>query len=486
MAANHFDVLIIGAGLSGINAAVQLERQCPGKRYAILEARAGLGGTWDLFRYPGIRSDSDVHTMGYRFNPFHTGKLLASGSTLLNYLKKTAAEQGVDQHIRYRHKVKKVSWSTEKKTWKVYINQDNNDVTEEFTCNFLWLCAGYYSYEQGYTPEFAGRADFTGPVIHPQEWTEEIEFRGKTVVVIGSGATAVTMVPAMAEQAKNVIMLQRSPSYFFSFPEKDWLGNTLQKIFPGRLAYGMARRAHMVFQQAVYRAARRFPKLTKRWLIRRVRKQLGTDYDVTTHFTPAYEPWEQRVCIIPANDFFKQINAGKVDVVTDHIERFTSSGILLKSGRQLAADMIVTATGFELNILSDIDFVVDDKPVNFADTWTYKGLMVSDLPNMVNTFGYINATWTLRSELTADYVCRLINFMDQAGVHQVTPRLRDTDQDMQPRPFLTGYSSGYMQRSLHRFPKQGDREPWLNPQIYRRDKKMILKQKFSDGVLEFE
>ncbi len=486
MAVQHVDVLIVGAGLSGIGAAVHLQKNCPGKSYLILEGRPSIGGTWDLFRYPGIRSDSDMHTLGYSFQPWREAKAIADGPSILNYVKQTAAQYGVDHHIRYRHRATKAIWSSADATWTVEALRTDTGETVRFTCNFLEMCAGYYSYRQGHTPDFEGMERFRGTIVHPQQWPEDLDYRGKKVVVIGSGATAMTLVPAMAKDVGHIVMLQRSPTYVVSRPDRDMIANALRKVLPETWAYAITRWKNVALQQFLYRRTRTAPAKVKQKLLDMVRKELGPDYDVETHFTPRYNPWDQRLCLVPNSDLFVAIRSGKASVVTDRIERFTETGIALASGRHLDADIIVTATGLNLVVLGEMRFVVDGAAVDFAQTWTYKGMMYSDVPNLVCTFGYINASWTLRADLTAEYVCRLLNHMDAHGARRVTPRLRDIDRDMPPRPWIDHFSSGYMQRMMHRFPKQGDHEPWINPQDYTRDKKMIRFGSLEDGALIFD
>jgi monooxygenase len=485
MAMEHFDVLIIGAGLSGIGTAVHLQRSCPGKRYAILEARPSIGGTWDLFRYPGIRSDSDMHTLGYAFKPWRDAKAIADGPAILRYVKETAAEYGVDRHIRCGHRAARASWSSEDAAWTVEAERADTGETVRLTANFVIGCSGYYSYRHGYAPEFEDQERFAGTIVHPQQWPEDLDYRGKKVVVIGSGATAMTLVPAMAKDAAHIAMLQRSPTWVVSLPDTDRIANALRRVLPARWAYAITRWKNVTLQQFLYRRTRTNPAQVAQKLLDRVRKELGPAYDVETHFTPRYNPWDQRMCLVPNSDLFEAIRSGKAEVVTDRIARFTETGIALQSGKQLDADIIVTATGLNLVVLGEMNFTVDGAPVDFAKTWTYKGMMYSDVPNLITTFGYINASWTLRADLTAEYACRLLAHMDARGARQVTPRLRDADRDMPPRPWIGDFSSGYMQRVMHRFPKQGDREPWLNPQNYTRDKKMIRTAPLDDGALVF-
>jgi cation diffusion facilitator CzcD-associated flavoprotein CzcO len=485
VATERFDVLIVGAGLSGIGAAVHLQQRCPGKSYVILEGRASLGGTWDLFRYPGIRSDSDMHTLGYEFKPWREAKAIADGASILRYVMETAAEHGVDTHIRYRHRATRADWSSEAAVWTVEALREDSGETVRFACNFLLMCAGYYSYRHGHRPAFDGIERYRGTLVHPQHWPQGLDYRGKRVVVIGSGATAMTLVPAMAHDAAHIVMLQRSPSYVVSLPARDPLANVLRALLPERWAYAITRRKNVALQVFFYRRTRTHPAQVRRFLLGRVRQALGPDYDVTTHFTPSYGPWDQRVCIVPDGDLFAAIRSGKASVVTDHIESFTERGIRLRSGEELAADIVVTATGLELVILGEMRLSVDGSPVDIAQTWTYKALMYSGVPNLVTTFGYINASWTLRADLTAEFACRLIEHLDRTGARQVTPRLRAAERDMPARPWIAAFTSGYVQRGMHLFPKQGDREPWTNPQDYGYERKALRASELEDGALVF-
>ena len=424
MATEHFDVLIVGAGLSGVGAGVHLHEKCPKKTFAILEGRPVMGGTWDLFRYPGVRSDSDMHTLGYNFKPWREAKSIADGPSILNYVHETAAEYGVDQKIRYNHQVKSADWDSATSTWTVTAERQDTSGTVSFTCNFLFMCAGYYSYRAGFIPDFPGIETFKGTIVHPQKWPEEIDYAGKSVVVVGSGATAMTLVPAMAQTAGHITMLQRSPTYVVSRPDQDALANRLRKFLPERLAYGITRWKNVTLQAMMYRKTRTDPEKVKSLILAGVRKELGPDFDVETHFTPRYNPWDQRLCLVPNSDLFAAIRSGKASVVTDHIDTFTQDGVRLKSGQELKADIIVTATGLNMAAMGEATFSVDGAPVDFGQTWTYKGMMFSGVPNLVNTFGYINASWTLRADLTCEYVCRLVGHLDKVGATQVTPRLR--------------------------------------------------------------
>jgi monooxygenase len=485
MALEHFDVLIVGAGLSGVGAAVHLHVRCEAKRYAILETRASMGGTWDLFRYPGVRSDSDMHTLGYSFKPWTQAKAIADGPSILDYVKATAAEYGVDEHIRYDHRVVAAAWSSADALWTVEAQRDSGERVK-FTCNFLYMCAGYYSSAEGHTPEFAGLDAFKGRIVHPQAWPADLDYAGKRVVVIGSGATAMTLVPAMARGAAHITMLQRAPTYVVSRPEEDAVANVLRRFLPAKWAYALTRWKNVALQQMIYRRTRSQPEKIKAMILAGVRKELGPDYDVETHFTPRYNPWDQRLCLAPNADLFAAIRSGKASVVTDHIDAFTETGIRLTSGETLEADVIITATGLNLVVLGEMAVSLDGAPLNVAKTWTYKGMMYSGVPNLVTTFGYVNASWTLRADLTAEYVCRVLHHMDDTGARQVTPRLRKADMPMPQRPFIDGFSAGYMQRTMDRMPRQGDHAPWINPQDYSRDKVMIRTGELEDGALVFD
>lgn len=485
MTVERVDVVVVGAGLSGIGAGYHLQTMSPDRSYVILEGRDGLGGTWDLFKYPGVRSDSDMHTLGFSFKPWTEAKSIADGPSILKYLKETVAQFGIDQHIRYGQLVTRAEWSSDDATWTVTSTDKHTGAIKTLECSFLFMCSGYYSYKKGHTPEFVGRERFTGTIVHPQEWPLNLDYAGKRVVVIGSGATAVTIVPSMAEKAAHVTMLQRSPTYMVSRPDHDALANRMRKVLPEKIAYNITRFKNTWRQQLVYNKTRTDPDKVKNLLLGGIKMELGADYDIAKHFTPNYNPWDQRLCLVPNGDFFKAMREGKASVVTDHIASFTETGIQLASGEHLAADVIVTATGLELVTLGEMDFMVDGKQVDFSQTWTYKGFAYSDIPNMASTFGYINASWTLRSDLTAEYVCRLLNHMRKKGVAQCTPRLREQDRNMKQRPWIDGFSSGYMQRMMHRMPRQGDHEPWINPQNYRRDKKMFKHSPIDDGVMQF-
>lgn len=485
MPVEHFDVLIIGAGLSGIDAAWHLQKHSPKRTYTILENREQIGGTWDLFRYPGIRSDSDMLTMGYRFRPWTHQSAISPGDAIRDYITGTAKDAGIDRHIRFRHKVVAAAWDSAAARWTVEaLRRDatGREETVRLSANFVFSCAGYYKYAEGYTPEFAGRERFKGAIIHPQHWPQDLDYAGKRVVVIGSGATAVTLVPSMAKTAAHVTMLQRSPTYIVSRPEKDAAANFLRKILPAHWAYSIPRWRNILLQRYFFTRARKRPERVKETILEGVRKELGPDYDVATHFTPKYNPWDQRLCLVPDADLFQAIRDDRASVVTDHIETFTETGIKLKSGKELAADIIVTATGLQLEILGGMKVSVDGRAVDFGKTFTYKGLMFSDVPNLASVFGYTNASWTLRADLICEYVCRLLNYMDAKGATIAVPRLREAG--MKESPWLD-FSSGYITRSVAHLPKQGPNPPWRQSQNYLADIKDMRRAPIDDGVLEF-
>jgi cation diffusion facilitator CzcD-associated flavoprotein CzcO len=484
VAGEHFDVLIVGAGLSGIGATHHLQRNCPGKSFAILEGRGAIGGTWDLFRYPGIRSDSDMYTMGYSFRPWTDAKAIADGPSILNYIRDTAKEADIDRHIRFHHWVKRASWSSKSATWTVETQSPGGAAAEEtvtFACNFLFMCSGYYRYAAGYMPEFAGAESFKGCIVHPQHWPEDLDYANKRVVVIGSGATAVTLVPSMAKTAAHVTMLQRSPTYIVSRPEGDAVADWLRGHLPAKIAYGLTRWKNVLLGMYFFRLCRRKPDQVKDFILKAVRQELGPDYDIATHFTPRYKPWDQRMCLVPDSDLFGAIRSGYASIVTDMIDRFTDTGLKLNSGRELEADVIVTATGLVMELLGGMEVEVDGRQINLADTLNYKGMMFSDVPNLASAFGYTNASWTLKCDLTCGYVCRLLNYMDAKGYRQCTPRNRGATA---AEPFLD-FSSGYVQRALSRLPKQGAKAPWKLYQNYALD---IMSLKFGglrDNAMEF-
>lgn len=480
---NHQDVIIVGAGLSGIGAAYYLQSRCPGKSYTILEGRESIGGTWDLFRYPGIRSDSDMHTLGYDFKPWREAKAIADGPSIRKYVNETADDNAIREHVRFQHRVISAAWSSDDATWSVTAEKGEGERVQ-LSCNFLYLCSGYYNYDEPFDPEIKGMDDFQGTIAHPQFWPEDLDYQGKKVVVIGSGATAMTIVPAMATRGATVTMLQRSPTYVASRPDQDKIANTLRKFLPEKWAYAITRFKNVRMGDWLYRQTRNNPEKVKARLLGMVRDALGQEY-VDEHFTPDYNPWDQRLCLIPNDDLYEAIKSGSASVVTDTIETVTADGIRLNSGETLEADIIVTATGLKLSVLSDIAFTVDGKDIHWPETIAYKGMMYADIPNMVQTFGYINASWTLRADLTAAYVCRLLNRMDELGMCQATPRLRDEDADMELKPWIDDFSAGYMQRLMHLFPKQGSKDPWRNTQNYLLDKKLIPNAPLEDGAMTF-
>jgi monooxygenase len=480
MATEHFDVVIVGAGLSGIGAGYHLKTACPDRSYVILEGRDAIGGTWDLFRYPGIRSDSDMYTLGYAFKPWTEAKAIADGPSILKYVRETAAENGIDAKIRYGHLVKRASWSTEDACWTV--DAEVAGAVKRFTCNFLFLCGGYYSYEGGYTPEWPGVERFQGDIVHPQKWPEDLDYSGKKVVVIGSGATAVTLVPEMAKTAGHVTMLQRSPTYVVSRPAEDAMANWLRARLPGKLAYDIVRWRNVLGGMWFFNLARKKPAKVKAAILKMVREELGPDYDVETHFTPSYNPWDQRLCLVPDSDMFRQIKAGRASVVTDHIETFTEKGLKLKSGQELEADVIVTATGLVLEVWNGIEVSVDGRRVEASRTLAYKGMMYEGVPNLASAFGYTNASWTLKCDLTCEYVCRLLNHMRRTGLRQATPVNDDPTVTFEP---WLDFSSGYVQRAMAKFPKQGNKVPWRLNQNYALDLMSLRYARLDDGVLRF-
>jgi monooxygenase len=479
----HLDVLIVGAGLSGIGAAHHLEERLPGRSYAILEARGAIGGTWDLFRYPGIRSDSDMHTLGYRFRPWTEEKAIADGPAILEYVRRTARERGIDRRVRFGHRVLSAAWSSEDSRWTVEAERTGTGERVTLTCGFLWACSGYYRYDRGYTPDFPGVERFAGPVVHPQHWPEDLDYEGKRVVVIGSGATAVTLVPAMAGKAAQVTMLQRSPTYIASLPAEDPIARGLRRLrfLPRRAVYALVRWKNILIQAGIYQLSRRRPELVKRMIRRGVESALPPGYDVDTHFTPSYNPWDQRMCLVPDGDLFRAISRGEAAVVTDRIETFTERGLKLESGAELDADVVVTATGLDLLFLGGIELSVDGEPVDVPRTMAYKGMMLGGVPNLAFTVGYTNASWTLKADLVAEYVCRLLAHMEAGGWSKCVPEL---DPAVAEAPLLD-FNSGYVLRALDRFPRQGAREPWKLRQNYVLDIRTIRRGAIDDGTLRF-
>jgi monooxygenase len=475
------DVLVVGAGISGIGAGYHLQTYCPGKSYLILEGRDDLGGTWDLFRYPGIRSDSDMHTLGYSFRPWKEAKAIADGPSIKKYLRETARDYGIDKHIRYQHRVIRASWESETARWTVEAERGPERTPVTFSANFLFMCSGYYNYAEGYTPDFVGREDFKGQIVHPQHWPEQLDYAGKRVIVIGSGATAVTLVPSMAEAAAHVTMLQRTPTYMVSRPGQDKIANALRKVLPSRVAYGLTRWKNVLFGMYFYNKTRTNPEGVNKFVLDKVQKLLPPDYDMA-HFTPNYNVWDQRLCLVPDDDLFEAIKAKKADVVTGHIDRFTETGIRLKDGRELPADIIVTATGLKLQLLSGVEYVVDGERFEPRQSMTYKAMMFEGVPNLATSFGYTNASWTLKADLTCMYVCRLLNHMDRTGTQIATPVL--DDPEVTPEPWLS-FTSGYVQRALDNLPKQGSKRPWRVHQNYAKDLMDLKFGKVDDGAMRF-
>ena len=479
----HWDVVVIGAGISGISAAWHLQTMCPDRDFTILDGRADLGGTWDLFRYPGIRSDSDMHTLGFKFKPWVADKAIADGPAIMDYLNETVDEFDIRRRIQFNHQVHGASWSSDAERWTLSITADGADKT--ITAGFVLMCTGYYSYKGGYRPDFPGEGAFAGPIIHPQEWPDDLDYAGKRVVVIGSGATAVTLVPAMADSgAGHVTMLQRSPTWMVAAPAKDPIANFLRKVLPDDLAYRLTRAKNVSLTDKVYKRSRTDPEKVAKGLRKRLGKHL-TEEQIDEFFTPRYNPWDQRLCLVPDADLFEAMKAGKAEIVNGVIDCFTESGIRLESGEHLDADIIVTATGLNLVTIGEMDFDIDGEKVDFSERWSYKGFSYSDLPNLVSTFGYINASWTLRADLVSEYACRILNHMAEAGATTATPMLRPSDADMPRRPWVDDFSAGYMARMMPLLPKQGDREPWINTQDYKADRALIGDAPVDDGVMTF-
>jgi cation diffusion facilitator CzcD-associated flavoprotein CzcO len=476
----EFDVLVVGAGLSGVGAGYYLKRDCPDQSFVILENRDAIGGTWDLFRYPGIRSDSDMYTLGYAFKPWKEEKAIADGPSIRKYVNETADEYGIREHIRFKHKVLRAAWSSDTARWTVEAEHDGKPV--RFVCRFLLSCAGYYNYDKGYLPAFKGADQYKGTLIHPQHWPENLDYSGKRVVVIGSGATAVTLVPAMTDKAAHVTMLQRSPTYMVSLPAEDTLANWMRRRLPESLAYDITRLRKVLFQQVFFRLARNRPEKTKERLLGLIREQLGPDYDMETHFTPRYNPWEQRLCLVPDNDMFLAIRAGKASVVTDTIDTFTEKGIKLASGKELDADIIIAATGLNLQMWGGAELTVDGAKIETGKLYAYKGAMYSGVPNFASVFGYTNASWTLRADLICQYVCRVINYLVDYKLDSATPQLGPEHED---KPFVD-FSSGYFQRARDILPKQTTMAPWKQNQSYAHDLMDLRFGALEDGVLIFQ
>ena len=475
------DVVIVGAGLSGVGAAHYLQDRCPWASYTILEGRGAIGGTWDLFRYPGVRSDSDMFTLGYSFRPWESDRALAGGGSIRDYISDTARQEGIDRRIRYHHRVVRAEWSSADACWTLAMERTDTGETRDMRCRFLFSCTGYYRYDRGYLPDFPGMDRFEGTLVHPQFWPEDLDYSGKRVVVIGSGATAVTLVPSLTDRAAHVTMLQRSPSYIASLPGSNPLAGQLRRRLPRRWADRAIRWLNVLGMQFLYQLSRRRPAVVKRMLRKGIERELGTGFDIDTHFKPSYEPWDQRMCFVPDADLFRAIRRGDASVVTDRIREFTPRGVLLESGRELEADIVVTATGLELLFMGGIELLVDGEKVNPSDKVVYKGMMLEGVPNLALAVGYTNASWTLKAELTCQYVCRLLQHLRRTGMRQCTPVNRDTPVSDQP---LLGLASGYIQRSVHLFPKQGARFPWQVYQSYLRDYR-ALRANVDDGVMVF-
>jgi cation diffusion facilitator CzcD-associated flavoprotein CzcO len=479
---DHVDVLILGAGLSGIGAACHLQRRCPGKTYAILEARDAIGGTWDLFRYPGVRSDSDMHTLGYSFRPWKAAKAIADGPSILRYITETADQFGVTEQVRLGHRVLSADWSSAQMRWRVSAQRTDTGELVQLTAGFLLACTGYYRYDRGYAPQLEGAHRFQGPIVHPQQWPQDIDFAGKRVVVIGSGATAVTLVPAMARTAGHVTMLQRSPSYMVTLPERDEVAVALRRLLPAMAAHHAVRIKNIALLTLTYQLSRHLPRLSKALIRRDVQRQLPDGFDVDTHFKPPYEPWDQRLCVCPDGDLFRALSDGRASIVTGQIETLTERGIVIEGGTELEADLLVTATGLDLVALGGVDLAVDGVPLDVPSQTIYKGTMLSGVPNAAMTFGYTNASWTLKCDLICEYVCRLLRHMDEHGYRQVVA-LQD-DPSLTFAPFFN-LTSGYVLRSAERFPRQGSRRPWRMYQNYAFDVMALRFGELEDGVLRF-
>ncbi|WP_433341493.1 flavin-containing monooxygenase [Micromonospora sp. CA-111912] len=481
MASDHVDVLIVGAGLSGVGAACHLRRNRPDSTYGVLEARGAIGGTWDLFRYPGIRSDSDMFTLGYSFKPWTNPLAIADGDSIRDYVRETAREYGVDEHIRFHHRVLAADWDSASARWTVRAHRDDTGEDVTLTCAFLFTCSGYYRYDTGYTPDLPGVRAYTGRLVHPQHWPADLDHTGKRVVVIGSGATAVTLVPALAERAAHVTMLQRSPTYVIALPSRDALADALRRFLPAKAAYPVVRWKNVLFGTATFQLSRRAPKLVKRFLRRAARGRLPAGYDVDRHFSPRYDPWDQRLCVVPDGDLFTTLGQGRASVVTDRIETFTATGLRLASGAELTADVVVTATGLNLLVLGGMTITVDGERVDLARTVAYKGMMLSGVPNFALTIGYTNASWTLKADLVATYVCRLLTHLDATGQQVVTP-LAPASGDLEP---LIDLKSGYVLRSADVLPKQGAATPWRLHQNYARDVLLMRHGRLTDSGVRF-
>ena len=476
----HKDIIVVGAGISGIAAGYNLQKSCPNKSFAILEGRSSLGGTWDLFKYPGVRSDSDMHTLGFRFKPWIHKKSIADGPSILEYLNETVDEYNLREKISFNQKVISSNWSSDKSVWELKVLSNGDEIS--MTCNFLFLCGGYYSYDKPFMPKFPNQEEFQGKLIHPQFWDESLDYTNKKVIVIGSGATAITLVPAIAKKAEHVTMLQRSPSYVISGPGEDSWSHSLNKILPVRLSYFLIRWKNILRTSLGFYLSRKYPNWIKKRIIDLVRDELGQDYDVEKHFTPRYNPWDQRMCLVPDSDLFASIRDEKASVVTDLIKSFNKDGILVESGEQINADIIISATCIEINMLNDINVSVDDEKVVPNAKLAYKGMMLSGVPNLAFTFGYVNASWTLRADLTCEYVCRLLNLMDKQKVSVCLP---EEDSNAVVDDEYIDFTSGYVQRALDIMPKQGIKSPWRNYQNYLKDIFLVRLFSIKDSTLKF-
>ena len=483
-----FDVLIVGAGISGIDAAYHLQQECPGKSFALLETQETFGGTWWTHKYPGIRSDSDLFTFGYGWKPW-SGPPIATAEEILSYLDEVLDEQDIRRHIRFNREIKKAVWSSDEKRWTLDVLCRDSGETVQFTCNFLWMCQGYYRHSEGYTPDFPGMDRFQGQIVHPQTWPEDLDYKGKNVLVIGSGATAATIVPAMAEDCASMTMLQRSPTYFFAAPNRNEIADMLRGLdIPAEWTHEITRQKILQDQQLITKRSFDDSEALKQELIAGAKAYLGDDFDVEQHFTPSYRPWHQRLAFLPDGDLFKGLRAGAAEVVTDQIDTFTENGILLKSGRELKADIIITATGFNLNVLGDIEFDIDGETLNFQERWSHRNVMFSGIPNMAWVFGYLRASWTMRADLVSAYVCRLLNHMSEKGVDMVVPELREEDKDMPALEWIAeeNFNAGYLRRKIEIMPKQGDREPWVHHQDYFTEKDLLPNSDLDDGTLIYK
>ncbi len=479
----HFDIIIIGAGLSGIDAACHFKKYCPDKTFMILEGRDNIGGTWDLFKYPGIRSDSDMHTFSYSFKPWNYSKTISDANTIMDYLRETVEEYDIGKYIRFNQWVEAASWSSENNTWTIRWQDKKKGMERSATCNFLMFCTGYYDYDEGYTPEFEGLEKYKGRFIHPQKWTSDITYENKNVIVIGSGATAITLVPTLAEKTNHVYMIQRSPSYILSRPLYDRFAKIIHKILPDKIAHFLSRWKNILLSMYLYRVSRKNPKAVSNYIKGQIKKELGKDYDVDTHFSPKYNPWDERLCVVPDNDLFHSIKDGKCSIITDHIDAFTENGVQLKSGKKINADLIVSATGLKLKLVGGMKVFVDNQKIDPSELMTYKGIMLQNIPNAATIAGYTNASWTLKADLACSYVCRLINYMDKHKFKSCQPVLKNEEIKREP---IIDFSSGYIQRSLDKLPKQGDEFPWKLHQNYLKDMLILKYKKINDDVLEFK